>query len=302
MIFNEIYSAYYNTVAKILSSLVSDVTDEKVLNEIVRDNAFSESVLTILPNLRSGKWQLVNPDMTTNIYHKPTMPLTNIQKQWLKAVLLDERIQLFDIKIDSLADIEPLFTPSDYVIYDRYSDGDPYASPEYIAHFSTILKALRENKNLRIEMNSRRGKSVYVRCKPVCLEYSEKDDKFRLVTTGCDFVGTINLFRITKCKLYNGDMVLDAKNPKPVMQTITLKVSRERNTLERCMLHFAHFEKQAEKVGDHYLLHININSEDITEIVIRVLSFGPMVEVVAPDNFKNMIIDRLKRQKSCGLL
>ena len=302
MIFNEIYSAYYNTVAKILSSLVSGVTDEKLLDEIVRDNAFSESVLTILPNLRSGKWQLVNSDMTTNISHKPTMPLTNIQKQWLKAVLLDERIQLFDIKIDSLADVEPLFTPSDYVIYDRYGDGDPYASPEYIAHFKTILKALRENKNLRIDMTSRTGKNVYVRCKPVCLEYSEKDDKFRLVTTGCDFVGTINLFRITKCKLYNGDMVLDAKNPEPVMQTITLKVSRERNTLERCMLHFAHFEKRAEKSGDHYLLHIRINSEDITEIVIRVLSFGPMVEVVSPDDFKNMIIDRLKRQKSCGLL
>ena len=52
MIFNEIYSAYYNTVAKILSSLVSGVTDEKVLNEIVRKNAFSESVLTILPSLK----------------------------------------------------------------------------------------------------------------------------------------------------------------------------------------------------------------------------------------------------------
>ena len=302
MIFNEIYSAYYNTVAKILSSIVSGVTDEKSLNEIVRKNAFSESVLTILPSLKAEKWQLVNPDMTTNISHKPTMPLTNIQKQWLKAVLLDERIQLFDIKIDSLADIEPLFTPSDYVIYDRYSDGDPYASPEYIAHFRTILKALRENKNLRIEMNSRRGKSVYVRCKPISLEYSEKDDKFRLVTTGCSFVGTINLSRITKCRIYNGDMVIEEEKSEPVMQTITLKVSRERNTLERCMLHFAHFEKQAEKSGDHYLLHININRDDITELVIRVLSFGPMVEVVFPDDFKNMIIDRLKRQKSCGLL
>ena len=302
MIFNEIYSAYYNTVAKILSSLVSGVTDEKLLDEIVRDNAFSESVLTILPNLRSGKWQLVNPDMTTNISHKPTMPLTNIQKQWLKAIMLDERIQLFDTRIDSLADVEPLFTPSDYVIYDRYGDGDPYTSDEYIAHFKTILKALKENRNLRIDMTSRTGKNVYVRCKPVCLEYSEKDDKFRLVTTGCDFVGTINLSRITKCRIYDGDMVIEEEKPEPTMQTITLKVSKERNTLERCMLHFAHFEKRAEKVDGHYLLHIKINYEDITELVIRVLSFGPMVEVVSPDDFKNMIIDRLKRQKSCGLL
>ncbi len=302
MIFNEIYSAYYNTVAKILGALVNGVKDEKVLNEIVRKNAFSESVLTIMPSLKNEKWQLVKSDMTTNILHKPTMPLTNIQKQWLKAVLLDERIQLFDIKVDSLSDIQPLFTTSDYVIYDRYSDGDPYTDPEYIAHFRIILKAIRENKNLGIEMNNRIGKNVYARCKPIRLEYSEKDDKFRLVTTGCRFVGSINLSRITKCRIYNGDMVIDAEEAQPDISTITLKVSEERNTLERCMLHFAHFEKRAEKVGDYYLLHININREDITELVIRVLSFGPMVEVISPIDFKNMIIERLKRQKSCGLL
>lgn len=302
MIFNEIYSAYYNTVAKILGALVNGVKDEITLNEIVRKNAFSESIMTIMPSLKNEKWQLVKSDMTTNILHKPTMPLTSIQKQWLKAVLLDERIQLFDIKIDSLSDIQPLFTPSDYLIYDRYSDGDPYTDLEYIAHFRTVLKAIRDNKNLRIEMNSRIGKTVYARCKPIRLEYSEKDDKFRLVTTGCRFVGSINMSRITKCRIYNGDMIIDAEEVQPDISTITLKVSEERNTLERCMLHFAHFEKRTEKVGDHYLLHININREDITELVIRVLSFGPMVEVISPVDFKNMIIERLKRQKSCGLL
>ncbi len=302
MIFNEIYSAYYNTVAKIISSLIDGKKDEKDLSKIVYENAFSESILTILPNLKSEKWQLVNHDMTTKLKHKPTMPLSDVQKMWLKAILLDKRIKLFDIEIDGLNDVEPLFTPSDYVVYDKYSDGDPYDDPKYIAHFRTILQALNEKKNLRIEMESRIGKNIYARCIPLRLEYSEKDDKFRLVTSGCRFVGSINLSRITKCRIYNGVMIIKPEEKEPNYYTITLKVSEERNTLERCMLHFAHFEKRAERINDHYLLHMKVNREDEAEIVIRVLSFGPLVQVVAPDDFKNKIAERLTRQKSCGLL
>ena len=68
------------------------------------------------------------------------------------------------------------------------------------------------------------------------------------------------------------------------------------------MLHFAHFQKRAEKVDDHYLLHINFHRDDESEMVIRVLSFGPTVEVLEPESFKKLIIDKLKSQKSCGLL
>ena len=85
-------------------------------------------------------------------------------------------------------------------------------------------------------------------------------------------------------------------------ETITLKVSEERNTLERSLMHFAHFEKRAEKIDDHYLLHIKFNRDDEPEIVIRVLSFGPTVEVLGSENFKQLIINKLKSQKSCELL
>ena len=50
-----------------------------------------------------------------------------------------------------------------------------------------------------------------------------------------------------------------------------------------------------------YLVHIKYNKSDETEMVIRILSFGPMVEVIEPQDFKNLIIARLKSQKSCEL-
>ena len=43
------------------------------------------------------------------------------------------------------------------------------------------------------------------------------------------------------------------------------------------------------------------DKEDETEILIRVLSFGPMLRVVKPAAFMHLIKDRLSEQKSCGL-
>ena len=151
-------------------------------------------------------------------------------------------------------------------------------------------------------MINRKGNTVYSKCVPQRIEYSEKDDKFRLVTSGCRFIKTINLARITKCKIYSEDATLVSSPTEPQYETITLKVSEERNTLERSLMHFAHFEKRAEKASDHYLLHIKFHRDDEPEIVIRVLSFGPTVEVLASENFKQLIINKLKSQKSCELL
>lgn len=301
MIFNEVYSAYYNTVAKIISSLLDGKKDDKALNQIVADTAFGESMLTILPSLKSEKWQLIKEDMTTPIKHIPTMPLTLIQKRWLKAISLDPRIRLFDIDLCNLDGVEPLFTSEDYFVYDKYADGDPYTDSDYIKKFRTILFALNNQKGLQLEMITSKGKKIYPRCFPEHLEYSEKDDKFRLVTKGCTFIKTVNLARIISCSIYNGEVAVNSACHKTNIKTVTLKVSEERNTLERCMLHFAHFEKRAEKVGEHYLLHIKYDIDDESEMVIRILSFGPTVKVIESDSIKNLITEKLKNQKSCEL-
>ena len=139
MIFSELYSAYYNTVAAILSRITLGECSEKELQRIVTEHAFGESALTILPALKSEKWQLVRPDITTPLAHKPTMPLTTLQKRWLKAISLDSRVKLFGMEFPALDGVEPLFTPSDYYVYDKYTDGDPFEDEEYIRQFRVIL-------------------------------------------------------------------------------------------------------------------------------------------------------------------
>lgn len=68
--------------------------------------------------------------------NRPSMPLSTLQKRWLKAVSCDPRVRLFgEIQFD-FPDVEPLFLPSDVIIFDQYNDGDPYQDPAYIAKFS----------------------------------------------------------------------------------------------------------------------------------------------------------------------
>ncbi len=302
MIFSELYSAYYNAVAAILSQLLDGETDPKKLEHAVTEKAFGESVLTVLPSLKNEKWQLMRGDMTTPITHTPTMPLTHLQLRWLKALSLDPRIRLFDALPPLPEELEPLFTPDDFYIFDQYTDGDPYTDEGYIRRFRTVLSALHSHTPLRIRTANRRGGINEHRILPHRLEYSEKDDKLRLIATDQHGSYTVNLGRMIFCEPCPEWKPPRLEEPPRELRSLTLLVVDERNALERVMLHFAHFEKQAERIDDRqYRLHIRYDKADETEMVIRVLSFGPFVKVESPHSFVSLIRERLVRQKNCGI-
>ncbi|MBQ2989451.1 MAG: WYL domain-containing protein [Clostridia bacterium] len=302
MIFSELYSAYYNTVAAILSAVIDGVRDERELQKIVAERAFGESVLTILPALKSGKWQLLHPDFRTPLSHKPTMPLTTLQKRWLKAISLDPRVRLFGVTFPELDGVEPLFTAEDYAIYDQYGDGDPFEDEEYIRQFRVITEAIRRGSQIKFEMTDRKGRMTFVRCRPIRLEYSEKDDKFRVITVGRRSLSTVNLARMRACVHDRGQKQVFGEERKVIYDTVTVRIVDERNAMERFMLHFAHFEKQAERLDEkHYLVKIKYARDDESEMVIRILSFGPRAEVLEPQSFRDLIVEKLKKQASCGL-
>lgn len=302
MIFSELYSAYYNAVAGILSDIIQGKTSDKELQKNVDRYAFSESVLAILPSLKSEKWQLMKSDITTPVKNVPSMPLTLLEKRWLKAISLDPRIRLFDVSFEGLNNIDPLFTQEDYVVYDKYADGDPYENEGYIVRFKTILRAIKAGQALKIDMLNRKGNIITFNVIPIRLEYSEKDDKFRLIASGHRHTNIINLARIVNCEIYSDENFSSLNENQTNRVSVTLKIRNERNALERVMLHFAHFEKRAEKIDDdNYIVHITYSRADETELVIRILGFGPMVEVVEPKRFRALIVERLRKQMSCEL-
>ena len=301
MIFSELYSVYYNTVAKILTRVAQGNVTEQELQKLVTDTAFSESILTIMPSLKAGKWQLLTDDLRPVLRHAPTMPLTLLEKRWLKAICQDPRIKLFNVQLPDLTDVEPLFTCEDYKIFDQYADGDPFEDENYISYFNVIREAIRTSKPVKITMINRKGKEIWARFYPKGFEYSAKDDKFRIIASGCSY-SQYNLGRLTSCKLYCGEGLWQGVQQVEHIRELALEITDDRNALERVMLHFAHFEKQAERIDDsHYLLRIKYYANDEIEIVIRVLSFGPNVKVIEPVSFVELVKKRLIAQKSCEL-
>lgn len=302
MIFSELYSVYYNTVSKIISAAFQKGVTEKDLQKCVAENAFSESVLTILPALKSGKWPLLNKDLTPVLKHIPSAPLTLLEKQWLKAVASDPRVKLFDAEFPELNGVEPLFTQDDYRIYDRYSDGDPFEDEEYIRHFRLILSAIKQHRSVSITVENRFGKPMNVDFYPKGFEYSVKDDKIRIIADGCKY-SRFNMARVRDCCFCAENTELSESPAAPALKELTLLITDEYNALERAMLHFAHFEKRAERLKDgKYILRLKYRENDEIELVIRVLSFGPYIKVTEPDDFVNLIKERLILQKSCGLI
>ncbi len=299
MLFSEVYGAYYQTVAEILKYAVKGELTEETLRKIVEEKGLGESGLTIPQALKGEKWQLLKGHETP-LRKVPRLPLTTLQKRWLKAITLDERFTLFGVEIGGLEGIEPLFTPADLYYYDRYADGDPYADEGYRERFRYILSAIEGKQPLRLKVENRQGRTQLINVFPQGLEYSEKDDKFRLRTSGCRYWKTVKLSSIRSCKSYTGEVnPLSAPTKK---SAVTLSLFDGRNTLERAMLHFAHFEKSVEKQGENtFLVKLIYDCEDETELLIRILSFGPFVKVVEPQSFVEKIKERLKKQKRCEL-
>ncbi|WP_050637021.1 WYL domain-containing protein [Candidatus Stoquefichus sp. SB1] len=296
MLFHEIYGCYYQSVHKMIElALEHKLTEEKML-EIIHKYAFQESPLHIIPAIKDENWQVITQSLQTPLQHSPTMPLTILEKRWLKSMSLDPRFKLFSIQFPHI-DEEPLFTLEDYKIYDQYADGDPYDDKTYQKHFHLLLKAIENKRKVLI---SYLNKDIV--CIPYQIEYSLKNDKFRLLTLDNRFHKTLNISKIKSIELL--DTFSDIFHfPKQHLQNyLTIELFDERNCLDRVMTHFADMQKNAEQIDDKkYKITIFYQSDDETEVLIRILSFGPYVKVIGPESFVNLFKERLTQQKSCGL-
>lgn len=302
-IFSEVYGTYYNIVADILGKAASDGLTLEQLKRIVYKDGYEESALELLPALTDERWLLLTKEIKTPLKHRPTMPLTLLQKRWLKAMLLDERVRLF-FTDDELAneekvleDVEPLYRPEQFVFFDRFVDGDDYKSVRYRENFRQMLQAIKDN--LAIDASYRTNKDnviVWTNLVPITLEYSAKDDKFRLQGMAGSRHVTLNLGKIIAVEL--GEPLAEELPLVSVSQEkLVLELVDERHTMMRALMHFSDLAKETEKLDDtHYLLTVYYDKNDETEMVYRVLSFGPTMKVREPECFVKLLKERLKEQ------
>lgn len=317
-LFSEIYSCYYKVVEKILNAASKEPVTKEAITEIIDNNGFSESAFYILPKLLQGDWQLMEEKgdkYLSKLKSSANRPLTLLEIAWLKALLSDKRIVLFlkdqEILIlqEYLKDVEPLFYVKDFYYYDTFLDGDNYEDENYIRNFRTVLEALKNKRAITISFGSEKRGSITGNYIPLKIQYSSKDDKFRVYAVRIRYnkivtMAIINIARITKIEPCSEKFTGDIKSlhkyieQSKCSEPVVIEISKERNAVERCMLHFASFEKRTEydEETDKYISYIYYDKQDENELLIRILSFGPVIRVLGPVSFLELVKDRVKRQ------
>ncbi len=321
-LFSEVYGCYFTVVNKIIEDAQKGMTIQEI-ETLVQNQAFYDSAFHLVPKIISSEWSFLEKNTDNKYYTKDTLtptprPLTNLEKSWLKAILLDKRISLF-LTTDEitnlnseLKDINPLFESNQFHYTDLATDGDPYNDKNYVLNFKSILQACSSNKPLKIVYESAKDKTFDNTIVPYKIVYSSKDDKFRLLGVSLHknnqyHTVNLNLSRIISVSENveqtpnnlpkNFDISKHIKqdlHPEP----ITLSISTKRHALQRCMLQFASWEKETEydKDNDCYICKLYYEKQDETELLIRILSFGPVIKVLGHDKFLSQVKDRVFKQ------
>lgn len=313
-LFSEIYSTYYDVVKQILVRAASGIT-EKEMKTVIEQSAYAESGLYILPRLLDGRWKLLEKKEDGKYYSstgKRMKPyLSNLQLSYLKAVCEDQRIGLFltenqleQVK-EQLKAYEPLFQLEEFHYYDQFLNGDRFTEEHYRDCFALLLTAVKEKRYVKIVYGNSEEACVFA---PVNLEYSAKNNKFRLaavqILKGKDSASMyLNLEKIEKVvlcdKTFEQIDIEKIFTKRAQRKWILFEIYNERNALERCTLHFSHYEKHIEYCEEKKCWECRMYYErsDETEILIGLLSFGPVLKVLEPSEFVEKIKWRLYWQR-----
>ena len=317
-LFSEIHSYYIiNQVLKAASSRSLTTSD---IAAIVSELGFAETSLSLTPallNTGQNSYRLLinEPSGFTQpvLQNLPPLMLTTLQRRWLKTILADKRFKLFTNENDYalycslLADVEPLYQLDCLLPVDMANDGDNCDSKEYKNVFSTILNAIQTAKVLLITYESGKGNRLSAYFAPYKLEYSMKDDKFRLVGVRMRqkklrSLYKLNLARITSVAVMDWNAPTDLagyiqglRMPQPV----EIEITNERNGFERIFTQLSNFERISEYDEQTKTCHMKIYYYEVDEmeLLITLLSFGPVIRVLGPADFRKQIIERIASQK-----
>ncbi len=318
-IFSEIYGAYFRIAKK---AMEKENISEKEIYNLIKQYGFEDSSLflsqKLIPQNDNTDWGFFkkNPDgnLRRVIKNNPPSVLTKTQKMWLKAKLNDPKIHLFleseviDELNEKLSDTAPLYENQHFRYTDKFSDGDCFADDAYCRYFRMILDAIKKRQVLNISFKSGHDRRIRGNYLPVKIQYSEKNDKFRLLCYSIkegeiSGSGIINMGRILSVFktdiLWESDISDKDFFEKRICKTpVTIKITTERNAVERFMAEFASYEKRTERDLETGKCTVSLwyDKQDETELLIRLLGFGPVLEIMGPPDFRKQAAQRVKKQ------
>ena len=306
MIFDEINSCYYKTIEEILKEANDGSITKNEIIKLSSKYAFAESPNVILSKI-FNEWNLLykDDDYKTPIKNIVDIPVLLSEREWLRTIAEDEKALLFDL--DKIPFLDNTVSLNQNVLYyDKPEDGDDYKDPVYINNFKTIKKAIILKAVLKIKFENRNKEELVWDCIPFVLEFSKRNDKFRLIALKDDSLVMINLARIKECKMINLITPPDFEEAKKKLKDlwkknrakIELRLIDNKGALERVMRQFSMLEKETIKISDtEYIVTLYYDKNDEAELLNDILMFGPYLEITRPEKLRNLIKEKIEKQK-----
>lgn len=297
-IFHEFHGVYFKVMEKIVNLAQHKSVSLTEVENLATDIAYAESPWILMRNIKRGQYEpILDGEFKTIIHNNVKAPLTILEKRWLKAILADKRVKLFGIDADAFEGVDPLFKDTDVYCCGQYGGGDEYEDAEYINKFQIILKALHSKHYLYINYISAHQKNIEGKIKPIELQYSIKEDKFRLFAVYNDKLFSFNLSRIKSCAI--GDKILENSSPPHLSETyVDVHIINDKHTLERFLLSFSNYRRSTRKISENeFKIRVIFPKQDINEVLVNILSFAPMAEILAPSEMLELCRQKIKRQK-----
>lgn len=312
-LFNSLYSSYYLVIRNILEAYITSNKQplaNETITKLIKKSAYIEapgelSDLIFNKSETTTIFKEYQNKVSSPINYIPDFPLTTIELRFLTSILQDKRVIMFvPHKIieelhQALKDVKPLWKTEDIKYFDRNKDGDDFDNKDYVLLFQTILNAINHKKNIHLIYGRKNNSDIFT---PTHLDYSQKDNTFRLFVKELKY--PINLENIKSIE------ITDQKPKKTEDSTTyeTLKVEIYDDTsrkyhFNRASRMFSYFKKTCKRTEKEntYELTVDYDKSDESEIVIKILMFGPNMKVLEPKDVSYEVNQRIKKQKELGI-
>lgn len=282
--------------------------------EIVEDKMTQiQSMSYYLTNTVSGKiksvFTFLNPDVALKV--KMFIPLSRLEIQWIHNVLSHPLAECFltGDEITRLKDLlkdEGLFDINDVILYDQFKlPEDKPQDARFCAIVRCILSAIRSNSRIKVDYVSQNDNQSNYEYSPSFVEYSKRDNRFRIRTIRSDgVVTTLNAERILNVTVldecFDGTKIKEDIDKYIVNNTkeLTVCFNETKNIPSRILTEMSCFKKRCVSLGDgRYQMILSYYDEDKREHLIRLLSYGPYVTVSEDSGeVRSELIGRLRSQ------
>lgn len=340
-LFNELFSKYTIVLANSLLNCSGDncsVNFEKILMENIKasfEYYTSDEAQRVFSELHAyiKDAELVNDKGQSRFvieqsdYLFDMLPLTKVEVRWLLTVLDDPLSTVFlsSAQLESIKEVLKMapFDTNKFKLgainyYDRYNLEDRMLqgkknilqngrfTARELGFLQQIYNAVKAEEKVEIVYKNWRGDTKYASLAPAWIEYSRRDDVFRVwyVQNEKNQIHIINIPRIMSITNRPGehyDLLEQQKKLESILERTMTHIKVEfyqgdRNLPDRLLTEFSLWKKKCtyDVITHKYTMTLYYSSLDEKEIMVRLLSYGAYIKILASDD--NYVLNELRER------